>query len=96
VSPQFHVVFDDLFETVICNGDNDAVVNSICDGLFNQNSELYVEDELDADDMLIYKPPPLHEVWLDETGRRQGKEDLLWQRCRNEDLMRAQRQDTRE
>ena len=35
VSPQFHVVFDDLFETVIRNGDNDAVVNSICDGLFN-------------------------------------------------------------
>ena len=79
VSPQFHVVFDDLFETVICNGDNDAVVNSICDGLFNRNRKLYVEDEFDADDMLIYKPPPLHEVWLDETGRRQGKEDLLRQ-----------------
>ena len=40
VSPQFHVVFDDLFETVIRNGDNDAVVNSICDGLFNRNREL--------------------------------------------------------
>ena len=80
VSPQFHVVFDDLFEIVIRNGDNDAVVNSICDGLFNQNRELYVEDEFDADDMLIYKPPPLHEVWLDETGLRQGKEDLLRQR----------------
>ncbi len=34
VSPQFHVVFDDLFETVVCIGDNDAVNNSICDGLF--------------------------------------------------------------
>ena len=29
VSPQFCVIFDDLFETVIQNGDNDAVVNSI-------------------------------------------------------------------
>ncbi len=57
VSPQFHVVFDDLFETVICNGDNDAVVNSICDGLFHRNRELYVEDEFDADDVLIYRPP---------------------------------------
>ena len=46
--------------------------------------------------MLIYKPPPLHEVWLDEIGRRQGKEDLLRQRRRNEDLMRAQRRETRE
>ncbi len=60
VSPQFHVVFDDLFETVICIGDYDAVVNSIYDGLFNRNRKLYVEDEFDADDMLIYKPPPLH------------------------------------
>jgi hypothetical protein len=29
VSPRFHVVFDDLFGIVICNGDNDVVVKSI-------------------------------------------------------------------
>ena len=68
VSPQFHVTFDDFFETVICNGDNDAVANSICNGLFNWNLKLHVDDEFDADDVLIYKPPPLHEVWLNETG----------------------------
>ena len=96
VSPQFHVVFDDLFETVIRSGDNDAVIDSICDGLFNRNRELYVEDEFDADGLLVYKPPPLHEVWLDEAGRRQGKEDLLRQRRRNEDLMRSQKRETRE
>jgi hypothetical protein len=77
VSPQFQVAFDDLFETVVRNGDNDAVINSICDGLFERNRELYVKDEFDADGMLVYKPPPLHEVWLDEAGRHQGKEDLL-------------------
>ncbi len=44
VSPQFHVVFDDFIETMICSGDNDAVVNCICNGLFNQNRKLYVED----------------------------------------------------
>ncbi len=37
VSPQFHVIFDDLFETVVHIGDNDAVINSICDGLFEKN-----------------------------------------------------------
>ncbi len=68
VTPQFHVVFDDLFETVIRNGDNDAVINSICDGLFNWNCELYVEDEFNNDGLLVYKPPPLHELWLDEAG----------------------------
>jgi hypothetical protein len=36
----------------------------------------------------IYRPPPLHEAWLDEAGRRQGNEDHIRQRRRNEDLMR--------
>ncbi len=96
VSPQFHVVFDDLFETVICNGDNDAVVNSMCDDLFNWNCKLCVEDEFDADDVLIYKPSPLHEVWLDKTGHCEGKEDLLQKCHQNEDLMHAQHQETQE
>jgi hypothetical protein len=96
VSLQFHVVFDDLFETVICNGDNDAVVNSICIGLFNWNCDFYDEDEFYADDVLIYKPPLLHEVWINETGCPQGKEDLLRQRRQNEDLMHAQRWETLE
>jgi hypothetical protein len=79
---------------VVRNGDNDAVINSICDGLFEKNRELYVEDEFNADGMLIYKPPPLHKVWLDEAGCCQGKEDLLRQCCRNEELMHAQRKET--
>ena len=48
------------------------MVNSICNGLFNINCELYVEDEFDSDGVLIYKPPPLHEVWLDEAGSCKG------------------------
>ncbi len=65
-------------------------MNSIYYGLFYRNQELYIEDEFDADDNLIYTPLPLHNIWLDETGCCQGKEDLLWQCCRNEDLMHAQ------
>ncbi len=65
-------------------------MNSICDGLFERNWELYIEDEFNADGNLIYTPPPLHDVWLNETGCRQGKEDLLRQHRRNEDLMHAQ------
>jgi hypothetical protein len=73
VSPQFHVVFDDLFKTMIRNGDNDAVINSICDGLFNWNRELYVKDEFNTGGLLVYKPPTLHEVWLDETAVAKGR-----------------------
>jgi hypothetical protein len=88
ISPQFHVVFDNLFETVNCTGADDRVIESICNGLFQRNRELYAENELDEVGNLIYRPPPLHEVWLDEAGRRQGNEDRICQRCRNEDLMR--------
>jgi hypothetical protein len=37
ISPQFHVVFDDLFETVNCIGVDDRVDESICNGLFQCN-----------------------------------------------------------
>jgi hypothetical protein len=34
ISPQFHVIFDDFFETVICNGDNGVVVKKICNDYY--------------------------------------------------------------
>ena len=88
ISPQFHVVFDDLFETVNRTGVDGPIIESICKDLFRLNRELYAEDELDEAGNIIYRPPPLHEVWLDEAGRRQGNEDRIRQCQRNEDLMR--------
>jgi hypothetical protein len=87
ISPLFRVVFDDLFETVNCIGVDDRVVKSICNGLIQRNQELYAEDELNEAGNIIYRPPPLHEVWLDEAGCRQGNKDHIHQRRRNEDLM---------
>ena len=55
-SPQFHVVFDNLFETVNCIGVDDHVVESICNGLFQRNQELYAEDKLDEAGNIIYQP----------------------------------------
>ena len=88
ISPQFHVVFDDLFETVNRTGVDETIVESICSGLFQRERELYTEEELDEAGNIIYQPPPLDEVWVDEVGRRQGNEDRIRQRRRNEDLMR--------
>jgi hypothetical protein len=87
ISPQFHLVFDDLFETVNRIGVDDLVIESICNELFQLNRELFAEEELDEAGNIIYQPPPLHEVWLDEAGRRQGNEDCICQRRRNDDLM---------
>ena len=70
-------------------GVDDRVVESICNGLFQRNREFYAKDELNEASYIIYRePPPLHEVWLDEAGRRQGNEDRIRLRRQNEDLMR--------
>ena len=71
VSPQYHVVFDDLFESVFSSGPNDAVVDAICEDLYKTSRDIYATDEYDAHDNLVYKPPPLDEVWLDAEGREQ-------------------------
>jgi hypothetical protein len=79
ISSQFHVVFDDLFETVNCTGADDRVVESICNELFQRNRELLLKTNSMRPVIFIYRPPPLHEVWLDEAGRRQGNEDRIRQ-----------------
>ena len=71
-------------------GIDDLVVESICNELFQLNRKLFAEEELDEAGNIIYQPPPLHEVWLDEAGRRQGIEDRIRQRRCNDDLMREQ------
>jgi hypothetical protein len=68
ISPQFHIVLDDLFKTVNRTGVDEPVAESICQDLFQPNRELYAEEELGKAGNLIYQPPPLHEVWLDEAG----------------------------
>jgi hypothetical protein len=92
ISPQFHFVFDDLFETVNRTGVDEPVVESICQDLFQLNRELYSEEELDKAGNLTNQPPPLHEVWLDEAGGQQGNEDCIRQQHLNNDLMRDRNQ----
>ena len=70
------------------SGANDALVDSICENLYGTSCEVYATDEYDANDNLVYKPPPLDEVWLDAEGREQSKVELQQQRKRNEELMR--------
>ena len=55
VSPQYHVVYDDLFQTVFSTGPTD-VVDAICKELFSKSCEVYATDEYDAEDNLVYRP----------------------------------------
>jgi hypothetical protein len=88
ISPRFCVVFDDLFKTVNCTGVDEPVVKTICQGLSQCKIELYADKELNKAGNIIYHSPPLHEVWLDEAGQRQGNEDRLHQCHWNNGLMR--------
>ena len=69
ISPQYHVVFDDKFETVFHNGKSSEELDKICNQLFVESRDCYVEVEYDEDGLLIYQPPPLDEVWLSEPER---------------------------
>ena len=79
ISPQFHLVFDDLFETVICQGYNYIKIESIYSYIFDINRYWYVIEYFYNPVNLIYWTPPLHDVWLDDMGRHNHKQRLVQQ-----------------
>ena len=82
ISPKYHCMFDDKFETVYSTGENDSVTAAITDMLWDTNKELYADDEFDNDGILVYQPPPLHDVSLMEEESREKKVKLQNQRER--------------
>ncbi|KAL7468583.1 hypothetical protein ACHAXS_008812 [Conticribra weissflogii] len=80
ILPQFHLVFNDLFETVYGSGGDNGVYDDICNQLFESDRDWYVDEEFDVDGELICSPPPLDDVWLSEPERRNKKERLARQR----------------
>ncbi|KAL7485377.1 hypothetical protein ACHAW6_010970 [Cyclotella cf. meneghiniana] len=76
ISTQCHVVFDDKFNTVFHTGKSTEELDKICKELFVENQDCYFEEEYDEDGMLIYKPPPLDDVWLLELEHQECKVDL--------------------
>ena len=73
ISPQYHIVFDDLFETKFRRDENNPVIDQICNDILNYSQDWYAEEEYDPEGQLIYRPTPLADVWLDEPGRREQK-----------------------
>ncbi len=78
VSPQLHVVFDDHFHTVYGDGEGN-LIDAICNLLLENDLELYAEDEYGPDGSLIYTPPLLDKVGLDEEGLCKRRQPLLYQ-----------------
>ena len=89
-------MYNNLFQTVFSAGPTTELVDAICEELFTTSCEVYATDEYDAKDNLVYRPPPLDDVWLDEEGRRQSRNEIRRQRSRNEAQVRARDKSVRE
>ncbi|KAL7475562.1 hypothetical protein ACHAW6_001475 [Cyclotella cf. meneghiniana] len=76
ISPHYHVVFDDKFKTIFHTGKSTEELDKICNELFVESQDHYVEEEYDKDGVLIYKPPPLDEVCPSEPEHQERKVKL--------------------
>ena len=74
IGPEFHVIFDVLFQTDFSYDENDIVVDAICNQLFENNWDLYAEDKFSAEGELIYISPLLDDVRLFEIECQYRKE----------------------
>ncbi|KAL7529135.1 hypothetical protein ACHAXR_002811, partial [Thalassiosira sp. AJA248-18] len=85
VSPQYHLVYDDLFQTIFNGGYSATETDSIFDELFENARDVYSPIEHDKDGAIVYEPPPLDNIWLTEEERREKKVDLQKRRDRDRD-----------
>jgi hypothetical protein len=88
VSPQFHVVYDDLYSTVP-NAETGGLLDldrfqaESWSRLIAAGSERYIEDEYD-DRGNVLPPPPLHDDWLTPAERRLREEARRERRVRSQ------------
>ena len=47
-------------------GYDDTTVDTIFSALFDINQDWYAKEEHDSDVNLVYRPPPLYNIWLEE------------------------------
>jgi hypothetical protein len=86
VSPQFHIIHDNNFETILNDEPmNHDLTDVLINELFENSREIYSEAEIDSDGRIIYMPPPLDDIWLDETERRAKRIEQSKNRAENRD-----------
>ena len=79
ISPQFHVVFDDKFNTIQNDAKlEDTALDSIFTDLFDTCWDYYGEELLDSTSgEQLDKLPELNDEWLDEAERLRMKRSVL-------------------
>ena len=88
ISPQYHIVFDDFFETTSSRGEKPLWLIKFVTIFFDSIWDWYAEEEYDPEGQLIYRSPNLDDVRLDEAGHLEQKEQLGKQQKRQERRIR--------
>jgi hypothetical protein len=72
ISPQFNLIHDDNFETIL----NDTLLDHplpddhLLD-IFNTSRKVYADIEQSNDGAIVFSPPPLDNIWLDDSERHE-------------------------
>ena len=99
VSPQYHVVFDDLFTSIMNDKRlEDTVLEDIFGKLFVKCRDYYGEDAVISDKLSGEmvpddEPLPLDDMWLNEPERREKKQRLEERRARQIEKFKQQNAD---
>ena len=82
VSPQFHLIQDDNFETIL---NDNPLEHSLSDELlldiFETSREVYSDIERAEDCAIVYTLPPLDGIWLDEGECRDKRLEVAKERA---------------
>jgi len=82
VSPQFHLIHDDNFETILNDTPLDHPLSDehLLD-MFETSREVYSDIERAEDGAIVYSPPPLDGIWLDEVERHEKRLEVAKERA---------------
>jgi hypothetical protein len=94
ISPQYHLVFDETFESVTGLGPSESetvedFVSLLWEKLFDSNRSFYIDEEYDDETKETwYHVPTLDDEWLNEEEIRE-KEELMQDQIRRNQAARA-------
>lgn len=80
ISPVFDVLFDDKFTTIFCSKYDKHTVDDKLEELLPTDYESYGHEERGDDGKLVYRSPPLDEVWLTADEIRDRRAEIKAQK----------------
>ncbi len=89
ISPQFHLIHNDNFETILNDTPLDHPLSDqhLLD-IFDISHKVYADIEFADNRAIVYAPPSLDDIWLDEGERHKKKLELAKERAQAQDCWR--------